>query len=144
MGETVLHKLLYFIDFDYYEKFDESLTGVTYIRNHHGPAAADLREILQQMLKNGDVKTVKIKYCEDTRKKHLTLAPPDLSALSAREIKHIDEVLTRLADKNARDMAAYSHGDLPWLAAEPGQATDYEAVFYRDARYSARGYDDEL
>lgn len=144
VGETVLHKLLYFIDFDYYEKFDESLTGVTYIRNHHGPTAADLQGILQQMLKNGDVKKVKIKYYGYPQTKHLALAPPDLSALSAREIKHIDEVLTRLADKNARDMAAYSHGDLPWLAAEPGQAIDYEAVFYRDARYSGRSYDDEL
>ena len=25
VGETVLHKLLYFIDFDYYEKFEENL-----------------------------------------------------------------------------------------------------------------------
>lgn len=27
VGETVLHKLLYFIDFDYYEKVEENLTG---------------------------------------------------------------------------------------------------------------------
>ena len=144
VGETVLHKLLYFIDFDYYEKFDESLTGVTYIRNHHGPTAVDLREILQQMLKNGDVKTVKIQYYGCPQKKHLALALPDLSALSAREIKHIDEVLSHLANKNAKEIEAYSHGDLPWQAAEPGQAIDYEAVFYRDARYSVRSYDDEL
>ena len=26
-GETVLHKLLYFIDFDFYEKYEESLMG---------------------------------------------------------------------------------------------------------------------
>lgn len=144
VGETVLHKLLYFIDFDYYEKFDESLTGVTYIRNHHGPTAVDLREILRQMQKRGDVEAVKIKYYEYPQKKHLALAAPDLSVLSAREIKHIDEVLTRLADKNAKEIEAYSHGDLPWLAAKPGRAIDYEAVFYRDAHYSMRSYDDEL
>ncbi|HED37805.1 MAG TPA: helix-turn-helix domain-containing protein, partial [Ignavibacteria bacterium] len=39
IGETVLHKLLYFIDFDYYEKFEESLMGATYIKNHHGPTS---------------------------------------------------------------------------------------------------------
>ena len=33
VGEKVLHKLLYFIDFDYYEKFEENLMGETYIRN---------------------------------------------------------------------------------------------------------------
>src|SRR3990167_2670304 len=33
VGETVLYKLLYFIDFDFYEKFEEQLIGTTYIRN---------------------------------------------------------------------------------------------------------------
>jgi hypothetical protein len=34
VGMTVLYKLLYFIDFDYYEKFEEQLIGATYIKNH--------------------------------------------------------------------------------------------------------------
>ena len=34
VGMTVLYKLLYFIDFDYYEKFEEQLLGATYIKNH--------------------------------------------------------------------------------------------------------------
>lgn len=144
VGETVLHKLLYFIDFDYYEKFDESLTGVTYIRNHHGPTAIDLRGILRQMQEHGNAEAVKSKYYKYSQKKYLPLVPADLSVLSAREIKHIDEVLLRLSDKNAREIEAYSHGDIPWQAAQPGQALDYEAVFYRDARYSVRSYDDEL
>ena len=141
VGETVLHKLLYFIDFDYYEKFDESLTGVTYTRNHHGPTAVDLREILRQMQKHGETEAVKSKY---SQKRHLPLVPPDLSILSGRETKHIDEVLSRLAHMNAKELEAYSHGDIPWQAAQPGQPIDYEAVFYRDAPYSMRRYDDEI
>ena len=30
IGETVVYKLLYFIDFDYYEKYEEQLVGATY------------------------------------------------------------------------------------------------------------------
>ena len=45
VGETVLHKLLYFIDFDYYEKFEENLMGATYIKNHHGPTSVELQSI---------------------------------------------------------------------------------------------------
>jgi len=37
IGETALYKLLYFIDFDYYEKFEEQLIGAKYIKNHFGP-----------------------------------------------------------------------------------------------------------
>ena len=32
IGQTVLYKLLYFIDFNYYEKYEEQLIGATYIK----------------------------------------------------------------------------------------------------------------
>ncbi|MFA4889304.1 MAG: helix-turn-helix domain-containing protein, partial [Candidatus Omnitrophota bacterium] len=31
VGETVIYKLLYFIDFDFYEKYEEQLIGATYL-----------------------------------------------------------------------------------------------------------------
>ena len=37
VGESVLYKLLYFIDFNYYEKYEEQLIGATYIKNNYGP-----------------------------------------------------------------------------------------------------------
>lgn len=142
VGETVLHKLLYFIDFDYYEKFEENLAGVTYIRNHHGPTVQGLGEILQQLQKQKLLVAVKNKYFAHTQKKYLALAPPDLSLLSANEIRHIDEVLTLLGNKNARDLETYSHGDMPWRATSHGEVISYELVFYRDEKYSVRDYDE--
>ena len=38
VGKTVIYKLLYFIDFNYFEINEESLTNETYIRLPHGPA----------------------------------------------------------------------------------------------------------
>ena len=35
IGETVIYKLLYFIDFDFYEKYEEQLIGATYIKNKY-------------------------------------------------------------------------------------------------------------
>ena len=32
VGETVIYKLLYFIDFNYYEKYEEQLIGATYLK----------------------------------------------------------------------------------------------------------------
>ena len=142
VGETVLHKLLYFIDFDYYEKFEENLTGVTYIRNHYGPTVQGLGDILQHMQKQKLLVAVKNRYFAHTQKKYLPLVPPDLSILSAREIKHIDGVLAHLADKNARDLETYSHGDMPWRATAHGKAISYELVFYRNEKYSVRDYDE--
>ena len=51
VGETVLHKLLYFIDFDYYEKYEENLMGATYIKNHHGPTSVELKSVMRALQK---------------------------------------------------------------------------------------------
>lgn len=144
VGETVLHKLLYFIDFDYYEKFEENLMGATYIKNHHGPTSVELSEIMKEMQRQGELEAVKSQYFKYLQKKYLPRKRPSLDILSAREIEHIDDVLARLSDKNAAEIESYSHEDIPWKSAQDGKPLSYESVFYRDERYSVRNYDDEL
>ena len=144
VGETVLNKLLYFIDFDYYEKFEENLMGATYIKNHHGPTPVELKVLVDKMKKAGEIEEVKSKYFTHDQKKYLPLKRADLSVLTGREIEHIDEVLARLSDKNAREISEYSHNDVPWLTRGIGEALSYESVFYRDEKYSVRNYDDAL
>lgn len=144
IGETVLYKLLYFIDFDYYEKFEEQLIGATYIKNHYGPTPIEFKKIVEQMESQGELETVKSKYFQHEQKKYLPHRTPDLSVLTAQEKEHIDDVLARLSDKNAKELSDYSHGDVPWLTREFGEALSYESVFYRDEKYSVRNYDDEI
>lgn len=144
VGETVLYKLLYFIDFDYYEKFEEQLTGAKYMRNHHGPTPINFSAVVDLMIKNEEIEKVKSKHFKYEQKKYLPLRKPDLSLLSAREIQHIDEVLARLADKNASELSAYSHEDIPWKIYKQGEMMNYESVFYRDSRYSVRDNNDTL
>ncbi len=144
IGETVLHKLLYFIDFDYYEKFEESLMGATYIKNHHGPTSVELGTILKDMQETGELEVVKSRYFKYEQKKYLPHKRPNLEIFSAREIEHIDDVLARLSDKNAKEIENYSHEDIPWKSAQDREPLSYESVFYRDEKYSVRNYDDEL
>ncbi|MBU1200039.1 DUF4065 domain-containing protein [Patescibacteria group bacterium] len=143
-GETVLHKLLYFIDFDYYEKFEENLMGATYIKNYHGPTSVELTTIIKDMQNKGELEAVKSQYFKYEQKKYLPRKHPDLGVLSAREIGHIDDVLTRLSGKNVKEIENYSHEDIPWRTAQEGKPLSYESVFYRDEKYSVRNYDDEL
>ena len=144
VGETVLHKLLYFIDFDYYQRFEETLMGATYIKNHHGPTSVELGEIIKEMQEQKLLIQVKNKHFEYEQKKYLPLKRPNLSVLSGRDIEHIDDVLARLSDKSATEIRNYSHDDIPWKSARDGKPLSYESVFYRDERYSVRSYDDEL
>jgi len=99
IGETVLHKLMYFIDFDNFENYGESITGVAYKKNHHGPTF-DLSLI--NNLKNENLITpVENDYLGFKQKKYLPNVEADLSVLSAQEIKHIDEVLAKHSNKTA-------------------------------------------
>ena len=144
VGETVLYKLLYFIDFDFYEKYEEQLMGATYIKNYHGPTPIELKSIIEQAEKKGEIERVKSNYFQYEQKKYLPRREANLEKLTAREIKHIDEVLARLSDKNANELSEYSHNDVPWITAENGKPINYEAVFYRSNKTSVRNYEDKL
>ncbi len=141
VGEGVLCKLMYFIDFDFYERYEKQLMGAVYIKNHHGPTPAGFPKILKDMEKNGEIAQVIKKLYQYQQKKYLPLREPDLSLITAEEKKHIDWVLARLSDKNAKEMEEYSHRDVPWISAEEQSAIDYETVFYRTPDFSVRSYD---
>jgi len=143
IGETVLYKILYFIDFDFYEKYEEQLIGATYIKNHYGPTPIEFKSIVEEMIRNQEIVQVTGKYFNYPQRKYLPLREPDLTKLKdARELQHIEEVLARLGDKNARELSDYSHEDVPWIVAQEGRPLDYEAVFYRTPKTSVRNYDE--
>lgn len=142
VGETVLYKLLYFIDFDYYEKYEEQLIGATYMKNKFGPTPIEFKKIVDRMSELNEVVVVKNKHFQYEQKKYLPLRSPDLRLLSGREIEHINDVLAKLAGKNASQLSEYSHEDVPWITTENGNIIDYETVFYRTPKTSVRNYDD--
>ena len=142
IGESVLYKLLYFIDFNYYEKYEEQLIGATYIKNHYGPTPTEFIKIVEDM-EGKDLAKVKDAYFQYPQTKYLPLRKPDLTKINAQEQKVIDDVLNALSDLNATQISDYSHNDVPWQTAEEGAVIDYESVFYRTPPYSVRDYSDE-
>jgi transcriptional regulator with XRE-family HTH domain len=145
VGETVLYKLLYFIDFDYYEKTGQSITGLTYVRNHFGPTPArDFVAVVEGMKAHQELEVAETKYFKNTLKKYLPLVSTDLKNLSANELQHIDETLSRLSDKSAAELSDLSHYDTPWLVAKPGQKIKYRFVFYRTDLTAVTEPEDEL
>ena len=142
VGMTVLYKLLYFIDFDYYEKYEKQLMGLTYIKNHHGPTPREFVKVVEDMKEAGELEDVKSKYFTYDQRKFLPHLHADLSQLSAQEMMMIDSVLARYADKSATELSALSHEDTPWVAAEDGQNIEYDHVFYRPEKLSVRQYDE--
>lgn len=144
IGQTVLYKLLYFIDFDYYEKYEEQLIGATYIKNHHGPTPKEFIKVVEKMKDDEEIEEIKSKYFTYEQRKYLPLKKYDLSQINGQEIELINNVLTRLSDKSAKELSEYSHGDMPWASHEMGEEINYESVFYRNDPYSVRETVDEI
>lgn len=141
IGETALFKLLYFIDFDFYEKYGRSLTGATYMKNHHGPTPKQFKVVTDEMIIEGELERVRSRYFQYDQKKYLPRRKADLNIFTAIETEQIDDVLARLSDKNGSELRAYSHDDIPWLATEDQRDIDYDLVFQRAQPYSQRDHE---
>jgi len=143
VGETVLNKLLYFSDFNYYEIYEEHLTGANYRKLPYGPVPQKLDTIIGQMMENGMIQRIKTQYFDKLQIRYIPLLKADLTELKASEKEVIDKVLEQLSDLSAAAISNYSHKDMPWLASKEGEEISYELVFYRETPFSVRNYGDE-
>jgi len=144
VGETVIYKLLYFIDFDFYEKYEDQLIGATYLKNRYGPTPIEFHKLVEKMIKEKEIIKIESEYFQYPQTKYLPLRKADLAKLNAPEIKTIDDVLTKLSEMSASQISEYSHNDVPWRTTDAGKTIEYESVFYRTPEYSAREYDEDF
>lgn len=143
IGETVLYKLLYFIDFNFYERYEEQLIGATYIKNKYGPTPIEFKKLIDDMINIGDLVLVQSEYFTYPQRKYIPNREADLKLLNGEEIEHINETLDKLSHMSASEISEYSHKDVPWMTAKDGKTIEYETVFYRTPEYSVRVYSED-
>ena len=143
VGETVLYKLLYFADFNYYEVYEEHLTGAQYRKLPFGPVPQKLDAIIKKMIEDGQLQRVKAEYHGFPQTRYLPLVKSDLTQLKASEKEMIDRVIHQMSDWSASAISSYSHKDMPWMASKEGEFINYELAFYREPPFSVRNYDNE-
>ena len=143
VGETVLYKLLYFSDFNYYELYEEQLTGASYRKLRFGPVPQKMESIVQDMIHAGQLKRIKTDYFDKVQTRYLPLVKADLTQLKASEKDTIDRVIDQMSDWSAAMISEYSHGDKPWKATAESEVLNYELAFYRRPPYSVRVYEED-
>ena len=140
-GKTLICKLLYFSDFNYYEIYENSITDETYLKYENGPFPSHINEILDEMIEDKIIGMDEKKYFDTIQNHYYSNVSPDLTALNTRELRVINDVIDKMGGYNAKKASDYSHGDMPWMIAEDNDELDYEYVFYRDNEYSVRDYE---
>lgn len=140
VGKTVLYKLLYFNDFNFYERTETMMTGETYSKLPHGPAPRHFNAVINEMEKMGLIETRAVNYHGMEQMKYISLVKPEPSLLTRDEIANINDTLKKYGKMNAREIETHSHKDTPWAVAEDNQNLDYELVFYRTKEMAVREY----
>ncbi len=140
VGKTVLYKILYFTDFNYYELFEEKLSGETYSKYPYGPAPCDFEKVIHELKTEGLIKETSINYGYPQIKITSTIEP-DTSKFTKGELEFIDKSIDNYSSFNAKKITEHSHKDTPYIVAEDFEELDYELVFYRGPEHSVRVYD---
>lgn len=142
IGETVLYKLLYFVDFDNFELHGASISGMRYVKLQYGPVphASEYSSAVKEMASDGDIKIISQNYHGMPQKRYIALADYDMNSFAPMELKVIDSVISRLSDMNAVQIEDYVHDDVPWKESQEKQIIDYNLAFLRTPKFSQQDY----
>ena len=142
LGEIVLYKLLYFIDFEATEVLGHPITGMPYVRLQYGPVPRkkEYDQVLEIMIEREELKIFSHEYYGHRQKRYVNLCEPDSKIFSKEEEEIINRNLMQLSDMKAAEIAHYVHGDVPWKKTTDGDVIDYNLAFQRELPYSRFDY----
>ncbi|MFY9462983.1 MAG: Panacea domain-containing protein [Candidatus Sungiibacteriota bacterium] len=137
-GKKKLAKLLYFADFDFYEKYQKSITGDVYNALPMGPVPSVLGAMTMEMSKK---KVLAIDQVEEREGYNPTevyrcLVEPDISVFDAEEKKMLDRVIVKYGHLTGKQLEELSHAEAPYIGTELRKEIPYELSFYRGTDFS--------
>lgn len=139
-GKKKLAKLLYFVDFDFYEKNQKSITGDVYKALPMGPFPVSLDDITFEMQKNKDIS---IKHEEERNGYNPTeiyscITEPDVSVFDSEEMKMLDRIVLKYGHLNGKQLEDLSHAEAPYIGTELIKEIPYELAFYRGTDFTEK------
>lgn len=137
-GKKKLAKLLYFVDFDFFEKYQKHFTGDKYKALPMGPFPISLEKITKEMAKD---KILKIQSVEERKgytptEVYTCTKDPDVSIFTPEEIKMLDRIAVRYGHLNGKQLEDLTHAEAPFVGTEPKKEIQYELAFYRGTDFN--------
>jgi len=137
-GKKKLAKLLYFADFDLYEKSQKSITGDVYRALPMGPVPSALEKITAEMTKKKMLSVEQVEEREgyNPTEVYKCITEPDLSVFDDEEKKMLDRVVIKYGHLNGKQLEELSHAEAPYIGTELRKEIPYELAFYRGTDFS--------
>ena len=145
LGKLKIMKLMYFLDFDYFEKYGKSISGDEYLRFDNGPIPRMAEKVLKEMsgeelhvtdldFGGKDIRIIKKKIGLGYNDQQLieALKNFDVNLFSKEELMMMEETANKWEKFSGADMKNASHGEAPWIATKPNSVIDYNLAYYRN------------
>ncbi len=137
-GKKKLAKLLYYLDFDFFERYQKHFTGETYKKLPMGPFPVSMDVITRKM---SEQKKLAIESIDEWKGYNPTeiyksIEKPDISVFSLEEKKMLDRIIKKYGHLNGKQLEGLTHAEAPYVGAEDKKVIPYELVFYRGTDFS--------
>ena len=143
LGVTKLNKLLYFLDFDHFEKYGDAVTEDIYENMDLGPVPRHVDEILNEMRDEKLLDIAPEQVIDFVRYHLIAEAKHNPNVFKPSEIEVMCEVAEKWSHHTAKEIVIASHGEAPWLATRNGEDIPYPLAYYR-GKFEIPSYDEEL
>src|SRR3989344_6853615 len=126
LGKLKIMKLLYYLDFDFFEKYGHSITGDEYLRFDNGPVPRMAEKLLKEM-NDKEIKITKRKIgggYNDQQHIEALNVDFDVNVFEKEELLMLEEIANKWEKFTGTEMKNASHGEAPWIATKPNKAID--------------------
>lgn len=136
-GKKKLAKLLYYVDFDSFEKNEVPITLDTYKAFPMGPLPQKMDEILSEMKAEGllDINKVQMGLGYSPTEIYQIKNTADVTVFNDRELFILDRVVKKYSGLNGKQLENLSHAEAPYIGTNPMEEITYELAFYRDTNF---------
>ena len=124
LGKTVISVLLYFIDFNYYERYGKFLTQETYIKSKKGIKPKHFQEISEELIARKQLFLRRESYYHRTIHRYYLIIIPTVQ-FTKREHEIIDSTISKLVDSNAHAITKHVKNNPPVIKTEFGENINY-------------------
>jgi len=136
-GKKKLAKLLYFVDFDFFEKNSEPVTGDRYKALPMGPFPEYMSKIVQQLSDENKIKVEYVKEHPDNATEVYKLINKSLKFdFNSEETKVLDRVIQKYGHLNGKELETLTHAEAPYIGTKSGEIIAYELAYYRGTDFS--------
>lgn len=130
-GKKKLAKLLYFVDFDFFEKHERPITGDLYKALPMGPFPTHMPQVIAALEADDRIAKSMMQEFDIPTEIYRAKTKPDLSIFTADELQLIDLVIEKYGKLSGKQLEDLTHAEAPYIATEPNQEIIYELAFYR-------------